>query len=44
MTHRTHYLINGVARCGQPHRRSWTTDPKKVTCKTCKRLMSGEVE
>lgn len=44
MTHVIHYLINGFPRCGQFRFRSWTTDPQAVTCKSCKRLMAGEVQ
>jgi hypothetical protein len=41
---RTHYLTHGRARCGNPLGRNWTVAPSKVTCKSCKKLMAGEVE
>jgi len=44
MTHKVHYLLNGAAYCGEPRRRSWTSDPLKVTCERCKKLMEGEVK
>jgi hypothetical protein len=45
MTHKTHARkgINTV-RCGQRSARNVTFDPKKVTCKTCLRLMEGAVK
>ena len=46
---RTHYLINAKGhdsevRCGNPLGQNWTVVPAKVTCKTCKKLMAGEVK
>lgn len=41
---RIHYLTIDGARCGIPLAANTTIDPKKVTCKTCRRLLSGEVK
>lgn len=43
ITLRTHYFINGKPRCGSP-RTNATTDPTRVTCKSCKKLMAKEVK
>jgi hypothetical protein len=42
--YRVHYMVWGYPRCGSPSFRNETTDPTKVTCETCKRLMKGEVK
>lgn len=40
---RTHYIVAGKARCGNTPR-NWTIDPTKVTCESCKKLMSQEIK
>lgn len=40
---RVHYVDRLSSRCGNPSLNR-TTDPSKVTCLTCKRLMQGEVK
>jgi hypothetical protein len=44
MIYAIHYFINGRPRCGQPRWRNWTTNPVLADCKTCERLMKGEMK
>lgn len=42
--HRVHYRSTGGVRCGRRYWYNQTSVPSKVTCKSCKKLMAGEVE
>lgn len=43
-SYRIHFRVNRVIRCGHPHALNWTYDPDIVTCKTCLKLLKGEVK
>lgn len=43
--YRIHYMPSHfLARCGIILPRNQTRDPEKVTCKTCLKLLKGEVK